>query len=897
MQNDALIRISTTASHNIEQVRTLANGNWASVLADLEIDVDETGAHGPCPVCGGSDRFRFDDLEGRGTWFCNQCDPHAGDGFDLVRKVHGVPASRAINMVGAALGMAPGGALNPEQLAEARKKAEERKVKAEQDKAKLQADAAHTAGQLLDKATPGHSPYLAGKGFNVEWRHMRGNETLIPLQDEQGQTVSLQTITADGEKKFLYGGALSGAFYMDIGDVSRVSVCEGLATGLSVQVATGDTIFCAMTAGNLRHVAQVARRMFPDARITLAADNDEQTDGNPGKAKAEEAAAAVGGVVALPPVAGDWNDYHKANGLEATREAMSRKAPPPPAPAQLPGGYQMDDRWLYSVEWQGKGEDAKQTINPLCQPLHVLAESADENGSESGLLLQWKDRNGRARMWAMPRRMLISRNGDDALQILVNEGLQLASLDKRKMIAEYLVKSRPAKVVTCVSRTGWFEGGFVLPQGCMGRDDVLLQSGAYIKDDYTEHGTLTDWREQVAALAVGNSRLCFALSTAFAAPLLSLVGMGGGGFHLKGESTDGKTTIMLAAASVYGHPEQFSHTWRATGNALEGIASRRNDALLCLDELGEVDGREAGSVAYMLANGQGKGRSRQDGELRQRKSWRLLFLSTGELSLEDHAAAAGQRTQAGMEVRTVQIPSDTGKHGAFEVLHGMAGGREFADTLRERCQAHYGVAFRAYVGRLTDDLQTLTAQARADVKRLADELTPQGAGNQVGRAINRFALVAAAGEMATRLGVTGWAEGEATKAARICLNAWLAERGHLGNQEDAATLSQIRQFFTAHQFSRFASWDDPSHRPHNMVGYRKAERAPDGEALGVKFYVLPEGWKEITKGRDPKKAAKLAMDAGWIAEHDTGRLQKTVRIPISGDKCKPYVFSGQVMAD
>ena len=89
---------------------------------------------------------------------------------------------------------------------------------------------------------------------------------------------------------------------------------------------------------------------------------------------------------------------------------------------------------------------------------------------------------------------------------------------------------------------------------------------------------------------------------------------------------------------------------------------------------------EAGQTAYMLANGQAKGRSKQDGELRERKAWRLLFLSTGELSLEDHAASAGQRTQAGMEVRTIQIPSDTGHHGAFEWLHGMDGGRTFADT-------------------------------------------------------------------------------------------------------------------------------------------------------------------------------------------------------------------------
>ena len=81
----------------------------------------------------------------------------------------------------------------------------------------------------------------------------------------------------------------------------------------------------------------------------------------------------------------------------------------------------------------------------------------------------------------------------------------------------------------------------------------------------------------VAGLAVGNPASALRRHSPCGS-LLSLVGMEGGGFHLKGESTDGKTTVMKAAASVYGYPDRYSQTWRATGNAIEGIASRRNDA-------------------------------------------------------------------------------------------------------------------------------------------------------------------------------------------------------------------------------------------------------------------------------------------------------------------------------
>ncbi|WP_223954440.1 DUF927 domain-containing protein, partial [Aeromonas caviae] len=432
-------------------------------------------------------------------------------------------------------------------------------------------------------------------------------------------------------------------------------------------------------------------------------------------------------------------------------------------------------------------------------------------------------------------------------------------------------------------------------QGSMGpdADGVILQTAGYAANDFTERGTLAEWQQGVAGLAVGNSRLCFALSLAFAAPLLSLVGMEGGGFHLKGESTDGKTTIMKAAASVYGNPDRYSQTWRATGNAIEGNASRRNDALLCLDELGELDGREAGQVAYMLANGQGKGRSKQDGELRERKAWRLLFLSTGELSLEDHAASAGQRTQAGMEVRTIQIPSDTGQHGAFEWLHGMAGGRTFADTLKANADHQHGTAFRTYVEALAGDLEAHSERLRAEIKRIAAELTPHGAGNQVGRAINRFALVAAAGELATRLGVTGWPEGEAIRAVRVCLKAWLAERGHLGNKEDAATLAQIRAFMRAHQYTRFVDVSDPNHRPANVVGYRRNPR--HGTSDELEFWVDPSGWVEITSGRDAKKAAKLSAKAGYLLGGE-GRYQLLRPLP-TGKRARVYVLTGLVLAD
>ncbi len=56
----------------VSQAVKAARGHWAKILPALGVNILKN-RHQPCPVCGGKDRFRFDDQEGRGTWFCNQC--------------------------------------------------------------------------------------------------------------------------------------------------------------------------------------------------------------------------------------------------------------------------------------------------------------------------------------------------------------------------------------------------------------------------------------------------------------------------------------------------------------------------------------------------------------------------------------------------------------------------------------------------------------------------------------------------------------------------------------------------------------------------------------------------------------------------------------------------------
>lgn len=182
---------------NVTETVKHACGHWPRILPALGVPVIKN-RHQACPVCGGSDRFRFDDKEGRGTWFCNQCG--AGDGLKLVEKVFGVSASEAAGRVNALTGNLPPVAEDIIAAAEAETDAS-RKA------------AATLAVSLMEKTRPATgNAYLTRKGFSalkcltLTTTHKTGGVTyragdvVVPLKDETGAVVNVQLINADGLK-------------------------------------------------------------------------------------------------------------------------------------------------------------------------------------------------------------------------------------------------------------------------------------------------------------------------------------------------------------------------------------------------------------------------------------------------------------------------------------------------------------------------------------------------------------------------------------------------------------------------------------------------------------------------------------------------------------------------
>ncbi|EMM6854163.1 TPA: primase-helicase zinc-binding domain-containing protein [Enterobacter hormaechei] len=304
---------------NVTETVKQACGHWPRILPALGVKVMKN-RHQACPVCGGSDRFRFDDKEGRGTWLCNQCG--AGDGLKLVEKVFGVTASEAAVRVDAVTGNLP--PVAPEVIAAAEAETE----------ADRQAAAA-LAVRLIEKTRPASgNAYLTRKGFPdrecpvLSATHKTGGVTfragdvVVPLYDDTGALINLQLISSDGLKRTLKGGQVKGACHVIEGKKQagkRLWIAEGYATALTVHYLTAETVIVALSSVNLLSLASLARQKHPACQIVLAADRD--LNGN-GQNKAAAAAEACEGVVALPPVFGDWNDAFVQKGEEATRKAI-----------------------------------------------------------------------------------------------------------------------------------------------------------------------------------------------------------------------------------------------------------------------------------------------------------------------------------------------------------------------------------------------------------------------------------------------------------------------------------------------------------------------------------------------------------------------------------------------
>src|SRR5262245_8192326 len=442
----------------------------------------------------------------------------------------------------------------------------------------------------------------------------------------------------------------------------------------------------------------------------------------------------------------------------------------------------------------------------LSAPFEIIGRVRDPQSHGWARLLRWKDDDGVVHQHPVADEDL---HGDGAALCasLANGGLKIATGSIRQHFVSYLNGAVVKARVTIVPRTGWHNVDkkkvFALPGEGIGIVGRVILAVDVTASQYATSGTLEEWQNSVAKLAQAHGRARFAIASAFVSPLLMLTDSDSGGINLRGPSTIGKTTLLSAAASVWGRGDErgFIRTWRGTGNGIEATATQNSDTFLALDEIGVASGREVGNVVYSIAGGVGKQRANRDGSAKVPNTWRIFILSTGEISITDKVREGGERARAGQEVRILDIPADAGKdRGVFDEGDNP---EQLARRLKEAAVTYYGTAGPAFVKAIIAKVDDVAIIAKESLDAFREQVAGGTQSGQVLRAANRIGLIAAAGEMAIQLGILPWPTGSINAAAVEAFQAWHAERGGNDPAEVRAAIEQIGVLLEQHGDSRF----------------------------------------------------------------------------------------------
>lgn len=550
----------------------------------------------------------------------------------------------------------------------------------------------------------------------------------------------------------------------------------------------------------------------------------------------------------------------------------------------------------------------------LCSLLFVIALFRDVKNTGWGRLLQFKDTDGHAHEYVL-NAANVSKDESVLISALRHEGLTITTQKQHHFrLIDYLLNTKPLtnRKIRSTNKTGWYTNSlFVTQLECFGEiDEEVVYDGKTTHHSFAVSGTSKQWQESIGRYCVGNPILTFCTSMAFAAPLLKPLECENGGFNLMGESSIGKSSALKVATSVFGRPEKGHaiQQWNATVNAMEAIGSAYNDILLPLDEIGQATGHDIGNTIYMLGNGMGKGRMTSNAELRNRQTFRALFLSSGERTLEAHMGEAGKSVRAGQEVRLVDIVADMGmNYGIYCNIHGFKNSHDFNEYILGNLQQFYGSPMVTYLQHLVNLPEYAIERMQKLIANFINESVPEGADGQVKRIAARFALVACGGELATDMGITGWEPGTAKRDAGILFKRWLNERGNIGQSEDQKLFAQVRRFFELHGESRFALIGPLSETRliTNRVGFRNIVTVEIPDPLtGMKklenqnvYYVMAEGFKEICSGFNCKRASRKLLAQGILKPNSEGTAMHSKRLPGFATPKKVYIFTDSIIED
>ncbi|WP_027950827.1 DUF927 domain-containing protein [Haliea salexigens] len=567
-----------------------------------------------------------------------------------------------------------------------------------------------------------------------------------------------------------------------------------------------------------------------------------------------------------------------------------------PEGLNVPESFILADEGVYKIAPQGQ-------LRLVSGPVWVSAKTRDISGNGWGIHVQWIDQDGLRRERAFPTRQLHERGQSAVVVHLADEGLRVIPGQESPLLS-YLGSFETNHRIASTAQTGWLMApdlalSYVLPHTVISSDETLpvaFQPERFSPsaDSLHANGSLKQWQAQVAHYCIGSPILQFGVCLALTPPLLRFAEMDSFGVHLYGASSQGKTTALQVASSVWGNgadPAASAHSsiqrWNTTANALEGLAAAHNDGLMALDEMGTYTGSDFGAVVYNLMGGQGKARMNDHAGMRNMRTWRLIALSTGEISIKAKVEEYGATVKAGQINRFLDIPV-SGR--IIQPSHGVPPAK-LADLLKEAAGRCHGTLGPAFVEKLIHSAPDAPALQQR-VKQLTADYTAQLHGtvqlepHQV-RGLRRFGLICTAAHLANEFQLLPWTLTNSVNAITEAAHTWLAE-----NVSDAVRgILAIRNFILQFQESKFRTTHElrsaKSQTHHDIAGYFLPDKSI--------YAFTPDGFKRACGGLDPKSVAAALDQHGLLFKNESGRRMSKLTIPGASNRLRVYAVESDIL--
>lgn len=529
-----------------------------------------------------------------------------------------------------------------------------------------------------------------------------------------------------------------------------------------------------------------------------------------------------------------------------------------------------------SITTDSNGNVSEKPPIRLSDPIRIIGRGTDTAGNHYRVIA-WQDSFSHQTKTAALKMADIGTNA--GFQNLQQRGITIhAGRRKRELLADYLQTQGESTPFHIVDKAGWHGKDYILPSG----EVIHTQDHKNKKDKHSPQtlyngdtsqaaafcvsGSLKEWQEQVSQYAAGNSRLCLAIGTALAAPLLAILGEQNGGFHIYGKSSDGKTTAAKVGLSVWGQPEKIKNAWNGTALGFANAALARNDNFMVLDEIAECEPHIIAKTTYSVINGKSKLQGAKDGGNRQQSEWRILIFSTGEYDLKNYIERGGMKWEAGQSVRLPSLPAMV-RYGVYDHLHGFHNGAALSDHLLHAINEQHGAAGKAWI----EKLLTLNTERIHAAHNTFMQILPELNGQAL-RVARRFATVAAALELASE--ITGLAAGVGMAGVKKCFDDWYSINGNM-DYETRAILDQAENFMQLYgESSRFVEWYS-HYTNHDHAGYYKEL---DEKEKRKEYWIIPSVFEsEVLRHTDTQNGCLVLHRVGWLQKPKSGKGWKQQR--------------------